>query len=981
MLLAALSLIAARGDCAQAPPAQEFEGRIIANISFDPQRQPLDAGQIHSILPVRTGQPYRSADIRAAIERLYGTGRYRNIEVDAEPANGGVALRFITKPAWFIGHVTADGDFSEPPNTGQIVSASRLNLGQRFDESALEPSEDAIRALLVDNGYFDVSVSHRLSYRDQANQVDVTFVIEAGRRAKYSAPLIQGDTSALTLKQIDAATHWRRFLLPGYRDVSQTRTRRGINDIRLRYESANRLLATVVLDRLEPKDDGRRARPVITIDPGPLVDIETRGAKVSRGALKSNIPIFEEHAIDPDLLAEGASNLRDYFQARGYFDVNVQFRQSRTSAEEIEIDYQIETGPRHRFVHIEFAGNRYFDTRQLRERMLLTPASFEFRRGRYSEAYRRRDEDSIAELYRANGFPDVQVSSKVIDDYKGRQADVAAIFAISEGPQYLVASLTVAGAEHVALANILRSLSSQKGQPFSEYNVAEDRAAILREYGNAGFPDATFEWSSDPAAAPHTVNLQFRINEGPRQSVREVVTTGLHTTRPSLVDKQIELNPGDPLSPEKMEDTQRRLYDLGIFAQVNMAVQNPDGDESDKYVLYDLEEASRYSLTTGFGLEFARIGGSTAVTDLSDPGGAPGLSPRVSVGLTRLNFLGRGQSISLQGRLSTLQKRALLNYYVPRIFSKPNLDATFSLLYDDTNEVRTFHARREEAAAQVAQRISKPITIFYRFTYRDSAVSALKIDPLLLPRLAQSVRVGMASFNLVQDRRDDPVDPHTGIYNTIDLGFATKAFGSQASFGRLLGRNATYYRLGPKLVLARETQVGIEPAFSIPSTADPTDPVPLPERFYGGGGNTMRGFPENQAGPRDLLTGFPLGGSALFFNNTELRFPLYGPNINGVLFEDAGNIYSSLGKISFRTDQRDITDFDYMVHAVGFGVRYRTPVGPIRVDLAYSINPPKYNGFPGNYNQLVTCSAAGTCQAQPLQISHFQFFFSIGQAF
>jgi outer membrane protein assembly factor BamA len=460
-----------------------------------------------------------------------------------------------------------------------------------------------------------------------------------------------------------------------------------------------------------------------------------------------------------------------------------------------------------------------------------------------------------------------------------------------------------------------------------------------------------------------------------------VVTTGLHTTRPRLVDRQIELNPGDPLSPEKMADTQRRLYDLGIFAQVDMALQNPDGDENDKYVLYDLEEASRYSFTTGFGLEFARIGGSTAVTDLSDPGGAPGFSPRISLGLTRLNFLGLGQSISLQGRLSTLQKRVLLNYYVPRIFGRPNLDATFSLLYDDTNEVRTFTAKREEAAMQVAQHVSKPITIFYRFTYRNSAVSNLKIDPLLLPRLAQSVRVGMASFNLVQDRRDDPIDPHTGIYNTIDLGFATKAFGSQASFGRVLGRNATYYRLGPKLVLARETQVGVEPAFSVTAGADPTDPVPLPERFYGGGGNTMRGFPENQAGPRDPLTGFPLGGSALFFNNTELRFPLYGANINGVLFEDAGNIYSSLGKISFRTDQRDVNDFDYMVLAVGFGLRYRTPVGPIRVDLAYSINPPKYNGFPGNYNQLVTCSAANTCQAQALQISHFQFFFSIGQAF
>jgi outer membrane protein assembly factor BamA len=173
----------------------------------------------------------------------------------------------------------------------------------------------------------------------------------------------------------------------------------------------------------------------------------------------------------------------------------------------------------------------------------------------------------------------------------------------------------------------------------------------------------------------------------------------------------------------------------------------------------------------------------------------------------------------------------------------------------------------------------------------------------------------------------------------------------------------------------------VQPAFSIPANSEPGDPVPLAERFFAGGGNTQRGFPENQAGPRDLLTGFPLGGSALFFNNTELRFPLYGANVNGVLFEDMGNVYSSIGAMTFRVDQRNPEDFDYMVHAVGFGVRYRTPIGPLRLDLAYSINPPYYNGFPGNYSQLVQCSAAGTCQASLQHISHFQFFFSIGQAF
>jgi outer membrane translocation and assembly module TamA len=139
----------------------------------------------------------------------------------------------------------------------------------------------------------------------------------------------------------------------------------------------------------------------------------------------------------------------------------------------------------------------------------------------------------------------------------------------------------------------------------------------------------------------------------------------------------------------------------------------------------------------------------------------------------------------------------------------------------------------------------------------------------------------------------------------------------------------------------------------------------------------MRGFPDNQAGPRDPVTGFPLGGNALLMHQTELRFPLLGPNIGGVLFEDMGNVYTDVQSISFRVHQNGIKDFNYMVHAVGFGLRYKTIVGPIRVDLAYSINPPTFFGLQGTYQQLLFGGATSTIQ----NLGHFRFFISIGQAF
>jgi outer membrane protein assembly factor BamA len=238
------------------------------------------------------------------------------------------------------------------------------------------------------------------------------------------------------------------------------------------------------------------------------------------------------------------------------------------------------------------------------------------------------------------------------------------------------------------------------------------------------------------------------------------------------------------------------------------------------------------------------------------------------------------------------------------------------------------------------------------------------------------------------------------MYNTADVGLATSYFGSQRSFARILLRNATYHRIGQRLVLARQTRFGVIEPFSTPAGLPGSESVPLPERFFGGGADSLRAFPFNQAGPRDIgaalvpggpasaPTGFPLGGNALLFNNVELRFPLAGPNIQGVLFYDIGNVYRSVSDISFRFHQRDLTDFNYTVHAAGIGLRYQTPVGPIRLDLAYSINPPSFLGFNGTPQQLLQCNPnlppsalPGYCQSTKQSVGHLQFFFSIGQTF
>jgi outer membrane protein insertion porin family len=293
--------------------------------------------------------------------------------------------------------------------------------------------------------------------------------------------------------------------------------------------------------------------------------------------------------------------------------------------------------------------------------------------------------------------------------------------------------------------------------------------------------------------------------------------------------------------------------------------------------------------------------------------------------------------------------------------------------------VLTFNARRLEGTGQYSWKYSKATTFLWRYTWRDVRVdtNTLKIDPLLIPLVAQPARIAMLAQNVIRDRRDDPTNAHRGTYNSADFAVVNRGFGGNKNFLRFLGRNSLYRQVKPDWVIATNTQLGIIKPYSVTAGVDPFEYVPIAEHFFGGGSTSHRGFPENQAGPRDLLTGFPLGGNALLFHSTELRFPLIGDNINGVLFHDMGNVYRDVSSISFRARQRDIQDFDYMVHAAGFGIRYRTPIGPIRVDLAYSLNAPSYYGLKGTYEEFIK----GTAVAQVNAARKFNFFFSIGQAF
>ena len=214
------------------------------------------------------------------------------------------------------------------------------------------------------------------------------------------------------------------------------------------------------------------------------------------------------------------------------------------------------------------------------------------------------------------------------------------------------------------------------------------------------------------------MRLAYHIEEGAQELVSNILVTGNDKTRPGVVTREVRLQVGQPLSQGAVVDSQRRLYDLGIFSRVLIAPQNPAGTDPSKTVGVLVEEARRYTFGYGLGFEAARLGPSGT----NPVGSAFEFSPRGTLEFTKLNFTGRADSLSFKVRASTLQGRALLTYTSSNHFARPNLSLQVSGFYEKARDVLTFTSRRTEGSVQLTDKVST--TSFVSWCVTPTAASS-----------------------------------------------------------------------------------------------------------------------------------------------------------------------------------------------------------------------------------------------------------------
>lgn len=956
-----------------------FEGKTIAAVRVvDDAGNPLP--EKVSPAALRVGSPFNITDERDALRELNQTGLFSDVRTSVATGADGLHVDFIVTRNYYNNIVRVFG-LKEPPNEATALAALRLPLGQPFQLDDLNAGLQRLADTMQDDGFYKATAVPGLAKHPQTREIDITVQVTPGRRAKLSGLKVNNQTPFP-----DSEVRGRLKLKRGT-PVTTDRIERGVERLRSYLVSSGYLEARVNATRGDYDPSSVTLPLTVDVVAGPRVSVQVTGTKISASRIRKLVPVYEEGDVDPDLLEEGKRNIRDLLQRQGYFDSSVNYTSHLDPQTHVDaIEYTVDRGVKHRLTGVVIEGNRYFSTDLLNSRLQVQPAGL-FSRGRFSQGMVRDDAASIAALYQSNGFLQSQVHPEVKDDYQGKKGNLFIVYEIIEGQQTHVADLKLEGNAALTTKQLLTVVGSKKGQPYSQANVTSDRDNILAYYFDEGFPNAQFDSAATPAG-PNQVNLVYRITEGQRVDVSQVLLAGYRYTRPGIISRQVAVKAGGPLREGDVIATQQRLYNLAVFDRVQVAPQNPDGDYPEKTVVVAVQEGQRYTLSYGFGFEAQRLASASP----SNPNATSlNASPLGILEVSKINFGGRAQTISLKLRGSTLEYQGVLSYAAPNFLTYPWLNLIVSGLADKASYVNTFTAIRYEGSVQLSQTVSPSTTLLYRYFYRHVTATSLNVSPDEVPLFSQPTKVSGFEETWVRDRRDNPADPTHGTFNTADLSVATRSLGSTATFLRFSVQNSTYTPFHhSSLVFARNTTFGIEDAFN----GSQEDDIPLPERFFAGGGTTLRGFSLNQAGPRDPTTGFPVGGLAMLVFNQELRFPMHlplvGSHLGGAIFYDAGNVFSDIHHVSLRytplpapsgcqpgtaisNTLSECPNLNYFSHTVGFGFRYGTPIGPVRLDFGYQLNP----------SQFASCTTdSSPCpMTQTSRLPHFQFFFNIGSIF
>lgn len=887
-----------------------------------------DTRELRQLITIAVGKPLTELAVRQTLRNLQATGDAYEVEVYTRPAEAPaeptgpeqVVVVLVIRAAVRVADVAVEGELGIDRRT--LEDRLLVVAGEPLIESRVLRSVYRLQELYEGRGYFDAGVRLAIEVDEESKLAHVRFRVQSGPRFEIGAVRFEGDTGPFPQEAL--LDHVRSAPGKAYRRDTVRDDSERLKDWLVTQKHRK---AEVDPPREEIQEEAKRVDLVFPVHAGPLVEVEIVGVEAKELRKAELLPFLGEEGYDEALVIQAVDRVRRHFQERGHWQVSVDYHEDR-EGNVVHLVFEVEPGPVYTLETVRFEGNRQVASGQLSQlmetapRRLLTLGS-----GRLVSAVLEEDLDNIRSYYALQGYVGSRVgpAETRVD---GRSIELT--IPIEEGRRRQVVDLLFEGMEKLSSDVVRAELPIRAGGPYHPLLLEDGLRVIRGRYEERGYANAQVSAREDWNDAGTLVDVTVEVIEGPRTVVDRVIVRGNRRTADDIVHHAVDLAPGDPVSRSRLLEVERRLYGLGVFSRVQVELGPADLSERTRDVIVRVEEGRTQRLSYGLGYS----------TDV----GAAAL-----FGYTHRNL--RGRAITLQTDLRYGQKERLARAVVdqPGVF-RWRVPFLYTLAYQE-EERSSYDVDRVVGQVEAVRQLGSwryGLAFDYRIVSSTLTVEsggAEEVDggPGLIERRDQDAQVSSVIPNVLVDHRNDPIEPTSGWSSVARVQYAFPITGlTDADFVKTFAQH-TQYRELPFGHLAGSLRLGfIEPLVdvtedpeAVPGSEVADEPanlkIPIDERFFAGGDYSHRAYYRDNLGiPGETLfgNGDGRGGNGLVLFNLDYRFPIWGA-LGGVAFYDLGNVWP---------DWREVDPAD-LKGGLGLGVRYSSPIGPIRAGVAYKLNP------------------------------------------
>jgi len=884
----------------------KYNGKIASKISFvyeSPSIKPAGLPR----LKTREGGSFNAKDLNYDLVTLFATGNFEDIKVSSiELDDGKVEIRFHLKSAYFINEVSFEGDvhFSNQ----QLREQASIPYMEKYDETTVEEGASKLLAYYNNEGYFNTHITSVFMKESESNSGELIYKISNTKPAYINKIEIEGLYVSVEGSNSIAPK------LPGLESLREGRfSRSGINDWLEEskfYLWDNNYLTTdlyLLNDTIDPATDNVSLK--IKINTDGIISVVFNEKDIDAKIFKDLLEGKPKRKLNSETQLEWSNMVQEYYKRKGYPDVKVYtsifIMEQRDPVFNISIkkvQFLVRKGKVKFIKDVDFIFNNHISKNELRG---LLANDKDLHSGKILYTTDKVDQwiEQINLFYRSNGYLEAKVLQYETEEYDQKEGvGVYIKFQIDEGKQSRIKEIQVDGDIQFDKNEIVRRIGIDVGDVFIpavlEKAAAAIRDYILKTYGIEVVVDAK-AYKDDE----NNAYIAITLNGSEMESIEQIILSGNFQTDSDFILMSIDFKEGDKLTRSALLSSQLKLYDLGLFANIEFAPLDADITSQGKRVLLKVQETVPILMTYGGGVDTENL-------------------VRGTFSISHNNLGGTGKKADFSISLGSKESSAQLNYQAPRILAdKWDL---FASVYYEQHQRESFGVTRQGAVLQLSTKSSLNMTYLLSFNIENVDLYDVKVSEYLISPDDRAVNLTSLSSTMVMDYRNDPFNPRNGFFLSSSIKWANNLLGSKENFLKGYFQGSFYFPLLEDIVFALGFRLGVSQVF------DENKLLPPSERFFAGGSNTLRAYSLDSVGPKDEETGYPIGGNAMLVANAEVRIPIFG-SLGMVLFYDAGSVFEHSYDISIKN----------LAKSVGIGARLNTPIGPLRVD--FGVNPDDYN--------------------------------------